>query len=131
MSVNCLCLIKQTEDPSWIIVTRLRMENGNNQPRNDEIRVYLPFIMGISNARFAHELNENDKNYGKKNSTYKIIEYHGMNSESDYDEARAVVDVRSWAIWNENEKMFTKHIDYKNYAFIKFPRTYWDNMNMN
>lgn len=129
MSVNCLCLIKQTEDPSWITVTRLRMENNRGQPRNDKIRVYLPFIVGIATARFVHELNENDKNYGKENSTYKNIEYHGMNSECEYDEARAIVDVRSWAIWNENETRFTKPIDYKNYMFIKFSRIYWDDLN--
>ena len=102
-TINCLCIVDKTEDPSWINVTRLRMENDVRQSRYDEVRVHLPRIIGISKTRFVHEL---DKNY-KHNEIYKTIRYHGMNSEQQYDESRAV-QFGGWIIWNENTKTFSQ-----------------------
>ena len=125
MSVNCLCLIWTTEDPSWVNITRLRMENEAGQPRHDDVRVHLPRIIGISKTRFVHELDDSDK----LNETYRTIRYHGMNSEKKHEESRAVQS-DLWTIWNEHTKKFTRPLDFGhgNYVFIKFPRDYWDEL---
>ena len=127
MSVNYLCIINRTENPSWIDVTRLRMEQENNKmPRFDEIRVYLPDIIGICRARFAHELNSYEKSsLDKKNSDYRIIQYQGMDSEHEHEESRAIL-YKKWVIWNENTQTFSKNLNFGhgNYFFIKFPQSY-------
>lgn len=125
MSVNCLCLVWTTEDPSWVNVTRLRMENYTGQPRYDDVRVYLPRIIGITKTRFVHELNESDT----LNETYRTIRYHGMDSEQTHDESRAFQS-DLWTIWNEHTKEFSRPLDFGhgNYVFIKFPRDYWNEL---
>ena len=118
-------MVHKTEDPSWVTVTRLRMENDEGHPRNDEVRVHLSRIIGISKTRFIHELDHNDK----LGETYRNIRYHGMNSEQKHDESRAI-QTDLWTIWNENTQQFTRPIDFGhgNYVFIKFPREYWDEL---
>ena len=127
-TINCLCIVHTTEDPSWINVTRLRMENNVGQSRYDDVRIYLPRIIGISKTRFVHELDKNDK----LDDTYRTIRYHGMNSEQTHDESRAVQS-GCWTIWNENTKTFSQYLDFEreNYVFIKFPRDYWDELERN
>ena len=127
-TINCLCIVHETEDPSWINVTRLRMENDLGQPRYDEIRVYLPRIIGITKTKFVHELDKNDK----LNYTYRTIRYHGMESEQKHAESRAV-QIGCWTIWNKNAQNFSQPIDFsrENYMFIKFPRDYWDELERN
>ena len=124
-SINCLCIVQKTEDPSWIDVTRLRMVNDEGQPRYDERRVYLPRIIGIAKTCFKHELGNNNK----LNRTWKIIRYHGMDSEQENEESRAI-QTGGWTIWNENTKRFTQPInfEYSSYVFIKFPRDYWNEL---
>lgn len=124
-TINCLCIVHKTEDLSWINVTRLRMENDVGQPRYDYVRIYLPRIIGISKTRFVHELDKNDK----FDDTYRTIRYHGMNSEQNHDESRAV-QFKGWTIWNENMKMFSQHLNFDNedYVFIKFPQEYWNEL---
>jgi hypothetical protein len=125
-TINCLCIVHKTEDPSWINVTRLRMENDAGQPRYDDVHIYLPRIIGISKTRFVHELDKNDK----LDNTYRTIRYHGMNSEHNHDESRAVQS-GGWTIWNENTKTFSQHLDFdnKHYVFIKFSQEYWNELN--
>ena len=127
MSVNYLCIITPTENSSWINVMRLRLEHENTfMPRHDEIRVYLPDIIGICRAKFVHELNNLEKsNLDKKNSDYKSVQYHGMDSEPKHEESRAIL-YKQWVIWNENTKTFSNNVRFGpgNYFIIKFPQSY-------
>ena len=142
MSINCLCLINDPplKNSSYIKITRLRMEQENNMlPRHDEIKIYLPNITGIAKVSFVHELSNKEQEqvyeqeiYGK-NSKYKIIEYYGMNSESENHESRAVIDNNTWTVWNDHTKTFSKKLDFSggSYFIVKFPQSYWEQLGQN
>lgn len=125
-SINCLCIVQPPKkNSSWIRVTRLRLEKENEQlPRYDDIDIYLPSIIGIAPVRFIHELTNGEKNISRN---YKSIGYHGMNSESENHESRALLLSKSWSIWNDRTKSFSKplYFDDNNYFIIKFPLSYW------
>lgn len=133
MSINCLCLIQPTQNPSWITVTRLRRQHDNTyMPRHDEVQVYLPAINGITKVEFFDALNEQEKqNLDKKNGKYAHIQYNGMEEEQKFAESRAVVIKNTWTVWNESSKTFSKNVDtgLGNYYIINFPLSYWEGLN--
>jgi hypothetical protein len=133
MSINCLCLIHPTHNPSWITVTRLRKQQDNkNMPRYDEVQVYLPAINGITKVAFSDSLNKQEtQNLDKKNGKFAHIQYSGMEEEHQFAESRAVVIKNSWTVWNESLKTFSKNVNIGigNYYIINFPLSYWEGLN--
>lgn len=127
MSINCLCLIQPTQNPSWITVTRLRKNHENqNMSRHDEVQVYLPNINGIIKAVFLNSLSEQDN----KNGKYTSIQYNGMEEEQQFGESRAIVIKNTWTVWNESSKTFSKNVNFGlgNYYIINFPLSYWNGL---
>ena len=133
MSINCLCLIQPTQNPSWITITRLRKNHENqNMPRHDEVQVYLPNINGIIKAVFLNSLSEQEKqNQDNKNGKYTSIQYNGMEEEQQFGESRAIVIKNTWTVWNESSKTFSKNVNFGlgNYYIINFPLSYWEGLN--
>ena len=119
MSVNCLCWVDQTNNPSWIKVRRFRLTNYINSSRGDEIDVYLPNTIGMCQVVFDNGPDTVDM------SVANAIPYNGMDTEKDNGESRALRS-SGWAVWDTNTKSFSRQVDFDKYYIIKFPKDYWD-----